>query len=164
VFLWGQKQEKTHTWYGMFLPEGNRLNPVDAMTVAWTGHSPTNRCPQIGSGRIQARAEAAQAPTAQHVFAPGTRLRCQVDATEPEGQPLTVRWDLRLDVADHPGRGGDREPATPPIEGAILSTEATAARVQLPAEAGNYRLFVYVLDPHGAAATANLPVRVQVQP
>jgi hypothetical protein len=60
VFLWGQKQEKTHTWYGMFLPEGNRLGAVDAMTMAWTGQWPTNRCPQIGPGKIKVRVEGAQ--------------------------------------------------------------------------------------------------------
>ena len=164
VFLWGQKQEKTHTWYGMFLPEGNRLNAVDAMTFAWTGRWPTNRCPQIGPGKIQVRTEGPSEPAAQHVFSPGARLRCTVDASEPEGQPMMVRWDLRLDVADNPSTGGDRESPTPPLNGAVISAENTEALVQLPDKPGNYRLFVYAFDPHGAAATANLPVRVVARP
>ena len=161
VFLWGQKQEKTHTWYGMFLPEGNRLNAVDAMSFAWTGRWPTNRCPRIGREKIQVRLEAASEPAARHVFAPGARLRCAADATEPDGQPLSVRWDLRLDVADNPSTGGDREPPTPPIAGAVVSATNLHALVQLPDKPGNYRLFVYAFDPHQAAATANLPLRVQ---
>ena len=34
AFLWGQKQERTPTWYGMFLPNGDKLAAVDAMTEA----------------------------------------------------------------------------------------------------------------------------------
>jgi hypothetical protein len=161
VFLWGQKQEKTHTWYGMFLPEGNRMGAVDAMTMAWTGQWPANRCPQIGPGKIKVRVEDAQDDDARHVFAPGVRLRCVVDASDPENDPLTIRWDLRLDVADHPARGGDREPSTPPIAGAIVSSHAKEAMAQLPAKEGNYRLFVYASDPKGSAATGNLPLQVK---
>lgn len=162
VFLWGQKQEKTHTWYGMFLPEGNRLGAVDAMTMAWTGHWPTNRCPKIGPGKIKVRLEGTD--DTRHIFAPGARLRYRVDASDPENDPLTIKWDLRLDVADNPGRGGDREPSTPPIADAILSAQQKEALVQLPAKEGNYRLFVYALDPKGSAATANLPLKVKAQP
>jgi hypothetical protein len=164
VFLWGQKQEKTHTWYGMFLPEGNRLGAVDAMTMAWTGHWPSNRCPQIGPGKIKIRLEDTPPDDTRHIFAPDARLRCGVEASDPENDPLTIKWDLRLDVADNPGRGGDRESSTPPIAAAILSAQQMEVTVQLPAKEGNYRLFVYVLDPKGSAATANLPLKVKAQP
>ncbi|MCX6904470.1 MAG: hypothetical protein NTW03_13505, partial [Verrucomicrobia bacterium] len=147
VFLWGQKQEKTHTWYGMFLPEGNRLGAVDAMTMAWTGQWPANRCPQIGPGRIKVRVEGTEQDDVRHVFNPGARLRCTVDASDPEHDPLTIRWDLRGDVSDHPGRGGDREPSAPPIADAVVSSQQSEAVVLLPAKEGNYRLFVYAFDP-----------------
>lgn len=164
VFLWGQKQEKTHTWYGMFLPEGNRLGAVDAMTMAWTGKWPANRCPQIGSGKIKVRVDGAASDAAPQVFAPGARLRCSVDASDPENDPLTIKWDLRVDVSDNPSRGGDREPSTPPITEAVISTQERQALIQLPAKVGNYRLFVYAFDPKGSAATANLPLQVKAQP
>lgn len=164
VFLWGQKQEKTHTWYGMFLPEGNRLGAVDAMTMAWTGRWPANRCPQIGPGKIKVRVESSQQDDARHIFAPGTRLRCIVDASDPENDPLIIKWDLRVDVSDNPGRGGDRESSTPPIAGAVISTQEGQAVIQLSAKEGNYRLFVYAFDPKGSVATANLPLQVKAQP
>ena len=90
-------------------------------------------------------------------------MQCTVDASDPEHDALTIQWDLRLDVADHPGRGGDREPSTPPIAGAVVSSQAKEALVQLPAKEGNYRLFVYAFDPKGSAATANLPVQVKAR-
>ena len=37
VFLWGQKQERTPTWYGLFTPEGEATESVDVMTYLWTG-------------------------------------------------------------------------------------------------------------------------------
>ncbi len=50
TFLWtGRHHEKTHTWYPMFLPDGSPTGAVDAMTFAWTGQWPANRCPRIGA-------------------------------------------------------------------------------------------------------------------
>ena len=160
AFLWGQKQEKTHTWYGMFLPEGNRLGAVDALTMSWTGRWPANRCPEIGPKKIRVYLEGDQ-EAARHIFAKGQRLRCTVDASDPDGDALTVKWDLRLDVAGNRSSGGDAEPPTPPIAQAVVATEKSEAVIQLPQKEGNYRIFVYVLDPKGSAATANLPVQVK---
>ncbi len=81
--IWGQKQEKTHTWYRKFRPEGNRLGAVDAMTMGWTGHWPANRYPQIGPGRIKVRVEGAQREDNRHVFTQGPRLRCTVNSSDP---------------------------------------------------------------------------------
>ena len=36
-FLWGQKQESTATWHGMFLSNGNPTEAVDVMQYCWTG-------------------------------------------------------------------------------------------------------------------------------
>ena len=66
--------------------------------------------------------------------------------------------------SDNPGRGGDREPSTPPIAEALVSAQQNQALIQLPAKEGNYRLFVYAFDPKGSAATANLPLQVKAQP
>ncbi len=161
VFLWGQKQEKTHTWYGMFLPEGNRTASVDALSYAWTGKWPTDRCPRIGPEAVKLVQGTAATDDGSRVYPPGAQLVATVDVTDPESKPLTIRWDVRRDVSDAPQTGGDREESTPPLAGAIVGEAGTRATIKLPEVPGNYRIFVYAFDPAGNAATANVPVRVK---
>ena len=47
VFLWGNKQERTPTWYGIFLEDGRETESVDVMHFIWNGKWPQNRTPQI---------------------------------------------------------------------------------------------------------------------
>lgn len=49
VFLWGNKQERTPTWYGIFLENGNQTEAVDVMHYLWNGQWPANRSPKIVS-------------------------------------------------------------------------------------------------------------------
>jgi hypothetical protein len=159
VFLWGQKQEKTHTWYGLFLPDGTRLGGVDAISYLWTGKWPESRCPVI-QGTIVAKPEQDTDQNAPDVFRIGSQIRCSVVASDSDGGPLTVKWDIRRDVANNPSSGGDAEAATPPIDGTIMRALDGAAVVQVPRSPGDYRIFVYVYS-HSGAATANLPIRAQ---
>ena len=46
-FLWGQKQESTATWHGMFLSNGNPTEAVDVMHFCWKGEWPHSRAPSI---------------------------------------------------------------------------------------------------------------------
>ena len=40
-FLWGQKQESTSTWHGMYLSNGHPTEAVDVMQYCWSGNGQT---------------------------------------------------------------------------------------------------------------------------
>jgi hypothetical protein len=161
AFLWGWKMEKTHTWYGMFLEDGSRTAAVDVMTHLWSGRWPTNRCPSLAPVPIELAVAEDSAALDGGAFKAGATLRCRVHASDPESDSLKVTWDLRRDVADDPRVGGDDEPLEPAIPGALLESDCDRAVIRLPASPGKHRVFVYVRDGHGGAATANVPILVQ---
>jgi hypothetical protein len=156
VFLWGNKQEKTHTWFCLFLPDGRATEMVDTMAKLWTGKWPANRSPRIGGKEIYA----ADGGT-RNIFKPGQEVRFRIEADDPEGNAITVEWDLRKDESDNPATGGDWERPIPPIEGAVAEVTGDEALIRMPQESGNYRIFAYVSDNSGKVATANLPVKVE---
>ncbi len=158
AFLWGWKMEKTHTWYGMFLEDGSRTAAVDVMTHLWSGQWPTNRCPALAPVSIELTAAENGAGLGGGAFKAGATLRCRVHVSDPDGDALKVKWDLRRDVADDPRVGGDHEPLEPPIPSAVLESDGGRAVIRLPESPGKYRVFVYVRDGHGGAATANVPI------
>jgi hypothetical protein len=156
VFLWGNKQEKTHTWFNMFLPDGSPTEMVDTMTRLWTGRWPENRAPKIGNKKIYP-----EATDPLLIFKASGESVFYIDASDPDGDEMTLKWDIRKDESDNPSIGGDREPRIPPIENAVISSESNRVVIRMPEEAGNYRIFAYVFDPSGKAATVNLPIQVK---
>lgn len=162
VFYWAHKQEKTHTWYGMFLPDGSRTPAIDMMTRLWTGRWPANRCPALGAPALRVTGADGRATTRFGTFRAGEMLAAHVSVSDPDGDPIQITWDLRPDVADNPNVGGDWEPSVEPIPGAIAEShkDSPEAQVRLPGP-GKYRLFVYVHDGHGNATTANMPLLVE---
>jgi hypothetical protein len=151
AFLWGHKMERTPTWFGMFLSSGEKVASVDVVTRLWSGRPPENLCPTIEPLRVSAEQGD-----------PGVSISASVVASDPEGQPLRYVWELRAEQ-DRPGAGGDAEPLTTKQKDAIKS-EGKSAQVTLPKAPGQYRLYVYVYDPVGGAATANVPLLVKGKP
>ena len=47
AFVWGQKQERTPTWYGMHHKDGSETEIIDRLTHLWTGKYPENRAPRV---------------------------------------------------------------------------------------------------------------------
>ena len=139
-------------------PDGSATEAVDVMTFLWTGRWPDNRAPRIGPGKLTVVCADGSVPASPNVFRPGEELRCWLDAADPDGDPIAVSWDLRVDVADNPNIGGDTEEPTQPIEGTVVESAGTHAVIRLPAKPGPYRIFAYAHDGKGSAATANVPI------
>lgn len=150
AFIWGFKQEATATWYGMFLKDGSRLGAVDAMTAAWGGRPPTNRCPQVSDVTAD-RVEGLQS---------GDLVNATWSVTDPDGDTLEVFWVLRRD-SERYETGGDDQADMPDYPDAIVTGSTHEAAVRMPPGGGTYRLFAYAYDGHGNAAVANVPLHVQ---
>jgi hypothetical protein len=151
AFLWGNKQEATATWFGMFLPDGSRLEPVDAMTELWTGSPPRQHCPRL------------RPITVDHADAnPGQTIHATLDATDPDGNPLVAHWVLTRDAAVYK-TAGQFQAAPKSLPDAILSADIHSAQIRMPTSPDPYWLYAYVYDGHGRAATAVASLRVHEQ-
>ena len=154
VFLWGQKQERTPTWYGMFTPDGAETEVVDVMHYIWRGTWPENRSPRLKRLTLNAQ------QVMSHVnLTPGKTYTAKVSVKDPDGDPLRYVWSVKAESRARQ-HGGDFEANIADIPG-LISGDGPRIKVSAPERAGAYRLFVYVYDGQGHAAHANFPFRVK---
>ena len=155
VFLWGQKQERTPTWYGLFTERGEETEVMDVLQYEWTGHYPANRAPHIASFTLGGKT-ATEAVTLK----PGQAAPVAAAITDPDGDHLTYRYELLPESTDLK-QGGDRESRPVPVAGALPAGATGQTTLTTPTQPGTYRLFVYGEDGHGNVATGNIPFLVQ---
>jgi Beta-galactosidase/beta-glucuronidase len=151
AFLWGEKFEATATWFGMFLPGGmERLAPVDAMHYAWNGKWPATRVPELVTF---------ESSVGKKEITPGSQQ--QVTCAAKSDLPLTYHFEIRPDTEGP----SSFEPGQKPkdvVEGLFPPPGPNGVQTfRAPEKPGAYRLFVYVRDTRGGAATANVPFLVQ---
>ena len=152
VFFWGYKQEATATWFGMFLPTGEKLPRVDAMAYAWSGEWPDNRAPKL---------ESLETPVAFKKVAPGSTSHAEADIVDREGDELAYVWDIRAESTDR-RIGGDPEAAPPSFPDAIEDGQGTPRiTFKAPDSPGGYRVFVTAYDGQGGAVAHNVPFYVE---
>ena len=156
VFLWGQKQERTPTWYGLFLEDGAVTEAVDVMHYIWNdGTWPENRSPGVGEMTLDAK-------TAHDsvVLDAGVQYEATLPARDPDGDALSFRWEVMRE-SEATEAGGDLEEVPETIEGLIDDPGRDTIRITAPSEPGAYRLFAYVYDGKGSAGHANIPFLVE---
>jgi hypothetical protein len=155
VFLWGQKQERTPTWYGMFLPDGSETEPVDVMHHIWKGEWPDNRAPRVLAMQLDQKTSADDI-----IVAAGSEVSASVEASDPDGDAVQYQWVL-MQESQATQHGGDREEVPGELTGLISGGDTDQVTVTAPSQAGAYRLFVYTRDGRGKAGHANIPFQVE---
>jgi hypothetical protein len=150
AFIWGHKQEATATWYGMMLKGGEKLPPLDIMTLAWSGAWPSNRCPRV---------EKFETPLREATVKPGSRSTAMIDVVDPEEDSVTYDWTV---VSEGISKmfGTTREPVPASHPESVISTSANTAEIRAPQTPGAYRLFITVRDGKGGASVENVPFLV----
>ncbi|TGE24713.1 hypothetical protein E5K00_05750 [Hymenobacter aquaticus] len=155
VFLWGQKQERTPTWYGIFTEDGKESEVVDVMQYLWSGKWPRNRAPHLASFMLNGK----QA-TDNVYLAPGQSVPVAAVVSDPDKDPLTYRYELLPESTDLK-TGGDRESRPTAIPGRVPASAKGQTTLKAPTQEGAYRLFVYAYDGKDNVATANIPFYVK---
>ncbi len=151
VFLWGQKQERTPTWYGLFLDSGEETAAIDSLHFLWNGTWPKNRSPQIHALLLDNRRAQQNIRLAANQDYAATLL-----VTDPDGDRLNYRWQI-LQESLAQSIGGDQEYVPANIAMRVKTQHNGHLVFKAPAKPGNYRLFVYAFDGKGHAAHANIP-------
>ncbi len=151
AFLWGHKQEATATWFGMFLPDGTKVNAVDTMTELWSGQPAKNLCPAIESLKFEGAND----------LRPGQTLKVNLATRDPVGRPVKVRWVVQPEQIKT-GIGGQEEPVLPELPAAIVGSDDLHCEITAPKNEGGYRVFAYVNNGVGSSV-ANVPFHVHLQ-
>jgi len=156
VFLWGQKQERTPTWYGLFTEKGEETEVMDVMQYLWSGNWPINQAPHIYSLQVNNKK-----PIDFLLLQPGSKNNAMAAAFDPNDDKLTYRWEI-LPEPTQLSDGGDFEARSTAIENSIVGN-ANQSNISFiaPEKEGAYRLFVYISDGKNKVATANFPFYVK---
>lgn len=155
VFLLGQKQERTPTWYGMLLEDGSKTESMDVMHYIWTGEWPKNRAPRVNGMLLDGK----KSEQGVVLYKAG-QYAASMDAVDPDGGDLTYRWEIMRE-SEAIQQGGDPEAVPESVAVTIKAVGEGKISLVAPAEPGAYRLFAHVYDSHGLAGHANIPFLVE---
>jgi hypothetical protein len=156
VFLWGQKQERTPTWYGLYTENGEKTEAINVMEYMWTGKWPEKMAPKIKNAVIVdkgGRFDNVKLPM-------NTQFTALVEAEHSNSQTLTARAEIMpepVELSD----GGDFEQRPTTIEGLIIKASTSEVVFKSPAQKGAYRLFIYIVDDNNNVGTVNIPFLVE---
>lgn len=150
VFLWGQKQEATSTWFGIFTDSGESTPVREVMQEFWSGRAPTERAPDLVK---------LESPAARQEIVAGSEFRAEATAGDPDGDPISWHWSVTSESAGRDAEGKERVPGR--IPQSLVRAEGSTAVFRAPQKPGEYRVHLRVTDPHQRAATANFPFKVR---
>jgi hypothetical protein len=155
TFYWGNKHEKTATWFSLFSKKGEKTERVDLLHFLWKGSWPTNRVPAIFPIKIDGKS------ALENIVLKADSLihKASVEVSDPENDSLSYSWHI-LKESVEARIGGDAEVSPDEIKNINDLNKEQLFYFTAPKEEGAYRLYVYVRDGNKNLSTANVPFYV----
>ncbi|MBN1597488.1 MAG: hypothetical protein JW894_04300 [Bacteroidales bacterium] len=151
AFVWGYKQERTPTWYGLLLESGEETEMTDVLYYVWNEKWPDNRSPSIDSIFIDGQSRY------QNVYLKkGSEYKFQVYAHDKENDTLQMVVNILPDDPASYRSGGDYEERPEPVFSDTIDYSPEYI-FKTPNKEGPYRIFAFILDGNDNAATGNVP-------
>lgn len=155
VFYWGQKQEVTHTWFGLFAENGATSATAQTMQYIWTGQFPTHKAPALQYMLLDGKGARDNL-----LLSPGTVHSANLLLEHPDSDSLRFKWEVLPEDWFIRFRNDVNKVKPPAPDSLLLSQEGTGARFRAPLREGPYRIFVTVYDAYGNFASTNTPFYV----
>ncbi len=153
VFYWGQKQERTHTWFSLFDKKGYRTQQTQELQKLWSKQPIKNIAPQINYMLLDQKGALDNC-----LFAPGVLKQAQIFLNDPVNNSLKIHWEL---LPENWGYNlGDPQYQPPVLNNFNKQQNKTDLIFETPKKEGAYRLFAHIYDNHGNVASANTPFYV----
>lgn len=165
VFLWGQKQEYTTTWYGLFSKEGYETQAIDALKIAWSKRNPDTPTPSIDTFLINNIActqnlEIMANSSNNKAFIQPKLITYSSEKTDPNN--LHISWKILAESTDKKA-GGDTEKEADELKIKYKKIGQNEIAFTAPSDSGAYRLFV-TIRYENKIAYANYPFYVIPNP
>ena len=154
-FLWGQKQESTATWHGMFLSNGKPTEAVDVMQYCWTGEWPQLRAPSIKNITLENIGW-----RKDHILSPSSQATLSIEYNKYNNKKVIVEYVLYPEAFSDK-IGGDVQKSPDPIEFEIIKKSDSELTFTSPNKKGAYRIFAFVKNEKGQSSVANIPFLVE---
>ena len=154
-FLWGQKQESTATWHGMFLKNGNPTEAVDVMHYCWKGEWPNSRAPSIRDISLENIGW-----RKDHIIEPSMQATVKIEYSKYNNNKVDVEYVLYPEAFSNK-IGGDIQKSPDPIPFEIVRQTENKLIFISPKKKGAYRLFAFVKNDKGQSSVANIPFLIQ---
>ena len=155
VFYWGQKQERTHTWFNIFDEEGRKSQVFYELKNIWRNEAGNfNQPPKIKYMLVNNRGTKDNL-----VFLPGELVNATVLLNSGIDSTLNFKWEIHEEGWNYAG-GGAAHKLTNKISTAIETVKLNEVLFHVPALEGAYRIFVHISDQFGNFATTNTPFYV----
>lgn len=156
VFLWGQKQETTSTWYGLFSPNGKPTEAITVLSELWGGAKWSS------SAGIQQMTLSGAQLGADLKLKPDSLVQAEIKVLR-SSDDLNYRWELKPE-SQVVSAGGDYEDPLPSLALPQARKAGSELTFKTPKDPGAYRLFVFVENREGVVSYANFPFLVSSQP
>jgi len=154
AFLWGQKQEYTSTWYGIFSENGDPTEVYDALAQSWSNVPLKNSSPTLDSVSVFGFTNKLNL-----VFKSDQEIEFTVFSKDANGDKLTYYWEMFPESEDLK-TGGDAESKPLEVVGSLKNRRSAICKLKVPDLEGRYRIYITVSDGE-KIAYANLPFYVQ---
>tara|TARA_B100000575_G_scaffold282973_1_gene275322 strand:- start:478 stop:1755 length:1278 start_codon:yes stop_codon:yes gene_type:complete len=154
-FLWGQKQESTATWHGMFLSNGNPTEAVDVMQYCWTGEWPQSRAPSIRDISLENIGW-----RKDHIVAPSSQVTMKIEYLKYNNNKVIFEYVLYPEAFSDK-IGGDIQTSPEPINFEIVNQRDNELVFISPKIKGAYRIFAFIKNELGQSSVANIPFLVE---
>ena len=154
-FLWGQKQESTSTWHGMYLSNGHPTEAVDVMQYCWKGEWPTKRAPSLMQIKLNG-----DNWKKNHVFIKNEEVILDFIYERNNNDSLYFDFQLYPETFSTKG-GGDFQKSPDKLKFEIVKQSENSLSFKVPNKKGFYRIFVFVRNEINQTSVANIPFKVE---